>query len=91
MRTTIEELVDSIRRPTTHYADQDFYDTDIEQLLKLVRIKTLEEYSNSLDPYHFSSLRFADYNIKELPDGFSKDSIIVDDPNAEYGCDYKSK
>lgn len=29
----IEELVESIRRKSTHYADQDFYDTDIEDLL----------------------------------------------------------
>lgn len=29
----IEELVESIRRKSTHYADQDFYDIDIEDLL----------------------------------------------------------
>lgn len=46
MRKTFEELVEEIRRPTTHYADQDFYDTDIEALLELVRKKTLEECAN---------------------------------------------
>lgn len=30
----IEELVQSIKQPTTHYADQDFIDTDIERIIK---------------------------------------------------------
>lgn len=43
MKKTIEELVEGIKRPTTHYADQDFYDVDIEELLLLVRKQTLIE------------------------------------------------
>jgi len=38
----IEKLVDSIRRPTSHHGDQDFYDVDIENLLKKFAIEMCE-------------------------------------------------
>lgn len=68
MRKTFEELVEAIRRPTTHYADQDFYDIDIEELLKLVRVKTLEECANA-DPGNYINSE----SIHDLP----KDSIEI--------------
>lgn len=39
MSKRIEELVASIKRETDHYADQDFYDTDIEELLRKFAIE----------------------------------------------------
>lgn len=43
MSNRIEELVESIKRKTTHYADQDFYDIDIERILKEFAIEMCEK------------------------------------------------
>jgi len=43
MSKRIEELVASIKRETTHYADQDFYDVDIEELLERFAIEMCEK------------------------------------------------
>ncbi len=43
MSKRIEELVASIKRQTDHYADQDFYDTDIEELLKKFAVEMCEK------------------------------------------------
>lgn len=43
MSKRIEELVASIKRQTDHYADQDFYDVDIEELLRKFAIEMCEK------------------------------------------------
>lgn len=91
MRKTFKELVEELGT-INEFVDAYFQDdykvvnSYIIKLLELVRQETLEEYSNSLDPYHFISNDIADYSKIELRDGFPKDSIKVDDPNKEYCC-----
>lgn len=41
--TRIEQLINGIKRPTTHYADQDFYDVDIEEIMKRYAIEYADE------------------------------------------------
>jgi len=43
MSKRIEELVESIKRQTDHFADQDFYDVDIERILKEFAIEMCEK------------------------------------------------
>ncbi len=41
--TKIEELVQSIKQETDHYADQDFYSGDIKRILKEFAIEMCEK------------------------------------------------
>lgn len=73
MRKTIEELVEGIRRTTTHYADQDFYDIDIEELLLLVRKQTLIEVTKLEKVLYYDSYQeekitgISKYDVDKLP------------------------
>lgn len=75
MRKTIEELVEGIRRPTTHYADQDFYDVDIKSLLKLVRVSSLREGINQYGAFMESYCDVTLPDCNEFIETLNKDSI----------------